>query len=51
MKKIAGLFLLSCAVVPFACAVGVPEVDPGGAVNAVALIAGALLVIRGNRKR
>jgi hypothetical protein len=50
MNRVAGLLLLMVAIVPFASA-AVPEIDPGGAVNAVALITGAWLVIRGTRKR
>lgn len=53
MKKISGILLLlaglaSCALAnPFAT----PEIDPASGLNAVALITGALLVIRGSRKR
>ena len=51
MQRIVGLFLLVISIMPFASASVGPEIDPAGAVNAVALIAGALLVIRGTRKR
>ncbi|HVM96866.1 MAG TPA: hypothetical protein VMT89_10780 [Candidatus Acidoferrales bacterium] len=34
-----------------AMAIPVPELDPGSASTAVALLAGALLVFRGRRKR
>ena len=30
---------------------GLPEIDPGASVNALALLGGALLLIRGRRRR
>lgn len=47
------LVLLALGVTGSAMAVPstVPEIDPGAAVNALALLGGALLVIRGRRRR
>lgn len=52
MIKALGTMLLLAGTASFAVA-GVhlaPEIDPGSAVSAVALLSGALLVIRGRRK-
>jgi hypothetical protein len=52
IMRIAGMALIvigiagSCLAVP----AGVPEIDVAAGANAVALVAGALLVIRGRRK-
>ncbi len=53
MKKAVGLFLLIVGVSSYAMAAhtSVPEIDPAGAVNAVALISGALLILRGRRRK
>ena len=49
MKLIAmALFLIGAAGV--ALATPTPEIDPGSAGSALALLGGALLVIRGRRK-
>jgi hypothetical protein len=50
VNKILGLTLLiiGCAGVALA---SVPEIDPGSAVNALALVSGALLIMRGRRKK
>jgi hypothetical protein len=46
------MFLLIVGVSGFALATPpAPEIDPGTAGNALALLAGALLVIRGYRKK
>jgi hypothetical protein len=52
LQRLAGLILLgigACAVMAAAPPVA-PEIDPASGVNALALAAGALLVIRGRRK-
>jgi hypothetical protein len=50
--KLLGIALMFVAVAGFAQAVvGVPEIDPGSAGSALALLSGALLVIRGSRKK
>jgi hypothetical protein len=48
--KLVAMFLLLEGVAGFALA-PVPEIDPGSAGNALALLAGALLVIHGRRKK
>jgi hypothetical protein len=53
MTKVVGLFLLiigSAAAVYARIGAEAPEIDPGSAVSALALISGAALVIRGRRK-
>jgi|CZKS01.1.fsa_nt_gi hypothetical protein len=52
MMKFIGMALLLVAVSGIASAggVGAPEIDPGSAGTAVALLSGALLVIRGRHK-
>ena len=53
MKRIVGmtLILMGMAFVAMATAVlDAPEIDPGSAGSALALLAGAALVIRGRRK-
>ena len=50
--KILGMALVFAAVSGMALATPlVPEIDPGSAGSALALLTGALLVIRGRRKR
>jgi hypothetical protein len=51
--KIAGLVLLLVGLSGSIIAgpVSAPEIDPGSAAGAIALVSGALLVIRGRRKR
>lgn len=53
MRNYIGLALLLIGSAGFAVAgsVGVPEVDPAMGVGALALLSGALLVIRGRQKR
>jgi hypothetical protein len=50
MMKIAGLSLLVAGMAATAAA-AVPEIDPASGVNALALLAGAMLMIRGRRRR
>jgi hypothetical protein len=51
MIKLIGMALLLVAVSGLANATAtVPEIDPGSAGSALALLSGALLVIRGRRK-
>ncbi len=52
MKKLIAIALLcvGASVLAAAQAGAAPEIDPGSGANALALIAGALLVIRGRRK-
>jgi len=49
--KIAGMLLLGIGAASVCSAVAtVPEIDPASGANALALLAGALLVIRGRRR-
>ena len=50
MTKIAGLMLLLIGISSFAMADATPEISVGAAGNALALLSGAVLVIRGRRK-
>jgi hypothetical protein len=49
--KLLGMALMFVAVASFANAGTVPEIDPGSAGSAIALLSGALLVIRSSRKK
>ena len=51
--KIIGmaLLLVSVASLAFAGAAAVPEISPASGVAALALVSGAILVIRGRRKK
>jgi hypothetical protein len=49
--KILGLALLLIGVGSAAFATSVPEISPASAGSAVALISGAVLVMRGRRKK
>jgi hypothetical protein len=53
MRKMIGVMLLvlGSAIVSMAQGVPVPEIDPTTGVSALALLAGAALVIRGYRKK
>lgn len=54
MTKVAGAVVLMMGVAGLAMAggiQGVPEIDPTSAVGAVALLSGALLVIRARRRK
>lgn len=48
--KLAGLMLLVVGISSMASAAPVPEIDPASGANALALLAGAMLVLRGRRK-
>ena len=52
MIRIAGMMLILVGVAAAAMAVALngPEIDPGSAGSALALLAGAALVIRGRRR-
>ena len=50
MTKIIGLMSLLIGLSGLAVAGQVPEIDPGSGGTALALLSGALLVIRGRRK-
>lgn len=52
MMKIAGMTLLCIGVSSVAFGVaGVPEIDPASGGSALALLSGALLIIRSRRRR
>lgn len=51
MTKALGMLLLLVGASSFAMAATVPEVGAGSAGSALALLSGALLVIRGRRKK
>ena len=51
MVKTIGIMLLLIGVSGFAMAQAVPEIDPGSAGSAIALLSGALLVARGRCKK
>jgi hypothetical protein len=48
--KLLGMALLFVGVSSLACAYTVPEIDAGSAGSAIALLSGALLIIRARRK-
>jgi hypothetical protein len=49
--KLLGMALMLVGIASFASATSVPEIDPGSAGSAIALLSGALLVIRAGRKK
>ena len=51
--KFAGMVLMFASISSFAVAGGIatPEISPASGVGALALLSGALLVIRGRRKK
>jgi hypothetical protein len=51
VMKLFGMALLLVAACGVASASAVPEIDPGSAGSALALLTGALLVIRGRSKK
>jgi hypothetical protein len=53
MTKVLGMFLLLVAVSGLALAQPVPspEIDPGSAGSALALLSGAVLIFRSHRKK
>jgi hypothetical protein len=50
MSKLLGMMLLVAGTAHFAMATATPEIGVGSAGSALALVSGALLVIRGRRK-
>ena len=51
MQKVLGMMILLAGVSHFAMASAVPEIGVGSAGSAIALISGAMLVIRGHRRK
>ena len=54
MQRILRMMLLGAGILGVAMAAGVtavPEIDPSTGVAAISLLAGAVLVIRGRRKK
>jgi len=52
MRKLFGVVLLGLGVLTVAsAAIPTPEIDAASSVNALALIAGAVLVVRGRRRK
>ena len=51
MRMLATILTLMLGLAGMLLAASVPEIDPGSAVSAVALLLGALLVTRGRRRR
>ena len=51
MTRIVGMTLLLIGVAGLAMASAVPEIDPGSAGSALALLSGVLLVVRGRSKK
>lgn len=49
--KLTGMVLLFAGVATFAFAVPVPEINAGSAGSALALLSGALLILRARRKK
>ena len=50
MMKIAGMALMGIGI-SSVCLAAAPEIDPASGANALALLTGALLVIRGRRRK
>jgi hypothetical protein len=50
LRKIGALILLGIGASAILAANPAPEIDPASGLNAVALVAGALLIIRGRKK-
>lgn len=50
MRRIIGMALIVAATAAVALAFAGPEIDPGSATSALALLAGAALIIRGRRR-
>jgi hypothetical protein len=51
MNRLIAVSLLVAGVAVLASAAVTPEIDPGSGANALALIAGVLVVMRGRRKK
>ena len=49
--KVAGVALLGIGVSSACLAAAVPEIDPASGANALAMLAGALLIVRGRRRK
>ena len=51
MSKLIAVVLFGIGIQSFvAAAVGAPEIDPASATSAIALLAGAIVLIRGRRR-
>jgi hypothetical protein len=50
MRRIIVMAVIMAATGAVALAVATPEIDPGSATGALALLAGAALIIRGRRR-
>lgn len=50
MMKVSGFVLIGIGVAGSCMAAAVPEIDPSTSANAIALVAGALMIIRSRRK-
>jgi hypothetical protein len=50
LMKFAGMSLLGIGLASVCSAAVVPEIDPASGANALAILAGALLIIRGRRR-
>ena len=51
MRKVLGMALLLIGASAVVMATPVPEIDPGSGVSALALLSGALMFIRGRKKK
>ena len=51
MQKTIGMMLLFIGISSLAMATPVPEIDPGTGASAIALLSGALLMMRRSRKK
>ena len=51
IMKVAGIALVAIGMSSVCLAVGTPEIDPASGANALALLTGALLIIRGRRRK
>jgi len=50
IMKVAGMALIGIGVAGSCLAAGVPEIDPATGANALALVAGAMMILRSRRK-
>ena len=51
MKKVVCIVLFGIGLSMSAMATPVPEIDPASGISAIALLSGALVMIRGRRKK
>jgi hypothetical protein len=51
MTRLTGIMLLFLGASSYAFGIGVPEIDPGSGVTALALLSGGLLILRSRRKK